>query len=80
MGPQESASLDRRQEAVACEPKALLPVAPRDVSMGLAVMRRLNTRYGDTPRALLAVTLAASLFPDTANALALAALFAWLGQ
>jgi ESS family glutamate:Na+ symporter len=48
--------------------------------VGLAVMRRLNSRYGDTPRALLAVTLAASLFPDTANALALAALFAWLGQ
>jgi ESS family glutamate:Na+ symporter len=47
--------------------------------VGLAVMRRLNSRYGDTPRALLAVTLAASLFPDTANALALAALFAWLG-
>jgi ESS family glutamate:Na+ symporter len=48
--------------------------------VGLAVMRRLNARYGDTPRAILAVTLAASLFPDTANALALAALFAWLGQ
>ena len=48
--------------------------------VGLAVMRRLNARYGDTPRAILAITLAASLFPDTANALALAALFAWLGQ
>ena len=48
--------------------------------VGLAVMRRLSARYGDTPRAILAVTLAASLFPDTANALALAALFAWLGQ
>ena len=48
--------------------------------VGLAVMRRLSARYGDTPRAMLAVTLAASLFPDTANALALAALFAWLGQ
>ena len=48
--------------------------------VGLAVMRRLSVRYGDTPRAILAVTLAASLFPDTANALALAALFAWLGQ
>ena len=47
--------------------------------VGLAVMRRLSARYGDTPRAILAVTLAASLFPDTANALALAALFAWLG-
>ncbi|MCU0765216.1 MAG: sodium/glutamate symporter [Burkholderiaceae bacterium] len=48
--------------------------------VGLAVMRRLNLRYGDTPRAILAITLAASLFPDTANALALAALFARLGQ
>jgi ESS family glutamate:Na+ symporter len=47
--------------------------------VGLAVMRRLNSRYGDTPRAMLAITLAASLFPDTANALALAALFARLG-
>jgi glutamate:Na+ symporter, ESS family len=47
--------------------------------VGLAVMRRLNTRIGATPRALLAFTLAASLFPDTANALVLAALFRWLG-
>jgi ESS family glutamate:Na+ symporter len=47
--------------------------------VGLAVMRGLNARYGDTPRAMLAITLAASLFPDTANALALTALFAWLG-
>jgi len=48
--------------------------------VGLAVMRGLNARYGDTPRALLAITLAASLFPDTANALALTVLFAWLGH
>jgi glutamate:Na+ symporter, ESS family len=47
--------------------------------VGLAVMRRLNARVGATPRALLAITLAASLFPDTANALILAALFRWLG-
>lgn len=46
--------------------------------VGLAVMRRLSTRFGDTPRALLAVTLAASLFTDTANALFLAAMFGWL--
>ncbi|MCU0765656.1 MAG: hypothetical protein MUF32_06665 [Burkholderiaceae bacterium] len=45
----------------------------------LAVMRGLSARYGDAPRAMLAITLAASLFPDTANALALTALFAWLG-
>jgi ESS family glutamate:Na+ symporter len=43
-------------------------------------MRRLNVRFGDTPRALLAVTLAASLFTDTANALAVNAFFGWLGR
>jgi ESS family glutamate:Na+ symporter len=48
--------------------------------VGLAVMRRLATRFGDTPRALLAVTLAASLFTDTANALAVNAFFGWLGR
>lgn len=47
--------------------------------VGLAVMRRLNTTFGDTPRALLAITLAASLYTDTANALILAAFFRWLG-
>lgn len=35
--------------------------------IGLAVMRRLNEQLGDTPRALLAVTLSASLFTDAAN-------------
>jgi ESS family glutamate:Na+ symporter len=48
--------------------------------VGLAVMRRLNTTFGETPRALLAITLAASLYTDTANALILAALFRWLGS
>jgi ESS family glutamate:Na+ symporter len=48
--------------------------------VGLAVMRRLNARFGDTPRALLAITLAASLFQDTANALILTATFEWLGR
>ncbi len=47
--------------------------------VGLGVMRRLNTRFGDTPRALLAFTLAASLYTDTANALVLAAMFRWFG-
>ncbi|SFB94437.1 glutamate:Na+ symporter, ESS family [Polaromonas sp. OV174] len=47
--------------------------------VGLAVMRRLNTQFGDTPRALLAITLAASLFTDTANALILTALLRWSG-
>ena len=42
-------------------------------------MRRLNATFGETPRALLAITLAASLYTDTANALILAALFRWLG-
>jgi ESS family glutamate:Na+ symporter len=48
--------------------------------VGLAVMRRLNTRFGDTPRALLAVTLAASLFTDTANALVVNAFLGWLAR
>jgi ESS family glutamate:Na+ symporter len=48
--------------------------------IGLAVMRRLNTTFGETPRALLAITLAASLYTDTANALILAAFFRWFGS
>jgi len=48
--------------------------------VGLAVMRRLNARFGDTPRALLAITLAASLFTDTANALVITIFFRWLGS
>jgi ESS family glutamate:Na+ symporter len=48
--------------------------------VGLAVMRRLNARFGDTPRALLAVTIAASLFTDTANALVVNAFFGVLGR
>jgi ESS family glutamate:Na+ symporter len=48
--------------------------------VGLAVMRRLNTRFGDTPRALLAITLAASLFTDTANALIITTFFRLLGN
>jgi ESS family glutamate:Na+ symporter len=47
--------------------------------VGLAVMRRLNTQFGETPRALLAITLGASLFTDTANALILTALLRWAG-
>jgi glutamate:Na+ symporter, ESS family len=47
--------------------------------VGLAVMRRLNASFGETPRAMLAITLAASLYQDTANALILATLFRWLG-
>lgn len=47
--------------------------------VGLAVMRRFSASFGETPRALLAITLAASLYQDTANAVILAALFRWLG-
>lgn len=47
--------------------------------IGLAVMRRLQATFGDAPRAMLAITLAASLFTDTANALILTALLRWLG-
>ena len=48
--------------------------------VGLAVMRRLNARFGDTPRALLAITLAASLFTDTANAVFVNAFLGWLAR
>ena len=37
--------------------------------VGLAAMKRLTLNYGDAPRAFLVITLAASLFTDTANAL-----------
>lgn len=47
--------------------------------VGLAVMRRLNATVGDTPRALLAITLAASLYTDTANAVILALFFRAFG-
>ena len=47
--------------------------------VGLAVMRRLNLRYGETTRALLGVTLATSLFQDTANPVLLTIAFRWLG-
>jgi glutamate:Na+ symporter, ESS family len=48
--------------------------------VGLAVMRRMNIRFGHTPRALLAVTLAASLFTDTANALGITGFIRWIGM
>ena len=47
--------------------------------VGLAVMRRLSLRFGDTPRALFAITLAASLFTDLANAFGITGFFRWLG-
>ncbi|HEX5639080.1 MAG TPA: sodium/glutamate symporter [Burkholderiaceae bacterium] len=42
--------------------------------VGLAAMKRLSLSYGDAPRAFLVITLAASLFTDTANALIVQAL------
>jgi ESS family glutamate:Na+ symporter len=46
--------------------------------VGLAVMRRMSIQFGETPRALLAVTLAAALFTDTANALGITAFIRWI--
>jgi ESS family glutamate:Na+ symporter len=46
--------------------------------VGLAAMKRLVLTYGDAPRAFLAITLAASLFTDTANALIVQAYLSWL--
>jgi ESS family glutamate:Na+ symporter len=48
--------------------------------VGLAVMRRFSLRFGDTPRALLAITIAASLFTDLANAIGITGFFRWLGM
>jgi len=47
--------------------------------VGLGVMRRMTDRYGPAPRAMLAITLAAALFADTANALLVNLGFVWLG-
>ena len=43
-----------------------------------ATMRRLAETLGPAPRAFLIITLAASLFTDTANAVAIQAFFDWL--
>ncbi len=45
--------------------------------VGLAAMKRLVLHYGDAPRAFLVITLAASLFTDTANALIVQAFLTW---
>lgn len=47
--------------------------------VGMAVMNRLMQRFGEAPRAMLIITLGATLYQDTANALILTALFRWLG-
>ena len=44
-------------------------VALGAMPVGLGVMNRLTATFGPAPKALLAVTLAAALFADTANAL-----------
>jgi ESS family glutamate:Na+ symporter len=48
--------------------------------VGLAAMKRLVLTYGDAPRAFLTVTLAASLFTDTANALIVQAALTLFGR
>jgi ESS family glutamate:Na+ symporter len=47
--------------------------------VGLAAMKRLALTYGDAPRAFLVITLAASLFTDTANALIVQAFLSRFG-
>ena len=46
--------------------------------VGLGTMRRLAETLGPAPHAFLIITLAASLFTDTANAIAIQALLDWL--
>ncbi len=70
--------LDGRDRDAAAAAGGFMGFALGAMPVGLAVMRRLNQRFGDTPRALLGITLAASLFQDTANALILTAAFRWL--
>jgi ESS family glutamate:Na+ symporter len=71
--------LDGRDRDAAVASGGFMGFALGAMPVGLAVMRRLNARYGDTPRALLGISIAASLFQDTANALLLTLAFRWLG-
>lgn len=48
--------------------------------VGLAAMKRLALKYGDAPRAFLVITLAASLFTDTANALIVQTFLSWFAK
>jgi glutamate:Na+ symporter, ESS family len=48
--------------------------------VGLAAMQRLVLNYGAAPRAFLVITLAASLFTDTANALIVQTFLTWFGK
>jgi ESS family glutamate:Na+ symporter len=71
--------LDGRDRDAAAASGGFMGFALGAMPVGLAVMRRLNARYGETPRAMLGITIAASLFQDTANALLLTIAFRWLG-
>lgn len=70
---------DGRDRDAAAAGGAFTGFALGAMPVGMAVMRRLNARYGQTPRALLGITIAASLFQDTANAVLLTLAFRWLG-
>jgi ESS family glutamate:Na+ symporter len=48
--------------------------------VGLSAMKRLALKYGDAPRAFLVITLAASLFTDTANALVVQSFLTWCAK
>ena len=70
---------DGRDRDAAAAGGAFTGFALGAMPVGMAVMRRVNARYGPTPRALLGITIAASLFQDTANAVLLTLAFRWLG-
>jgi glutamate:Na+ symporter, ESS family len=71
--------LDGRDRDAAAASGGFTGFALGAMPVGLAVMRRLNARFGETPRALLGITIAASLFQDMANAVLLTLAFRWLG-
>lgn len=71
--------LDGRDRDAAAASGGFMGFALGAMPVGLAVMRRLNARYGETPRALLGITIAASLFQDTANAVLLTLALKWFG-
>jgi glutamate:Na+ symporter, ESS family len=48
--------------------------------VGLSAMKRLALKFGDAPKAFLVITLAASLFTDTANALVVQAFLGWFAK
>ena len=48
--------------------------------VGLSSINRLALTFGDAPRAVLVITLAASLFTDTANALIVQTILTWCAE